>query len=84
MLFNPGNEGTLKSTTFESALAEMLIILKVAENAAANAGILTEPRIHLTFDAYSKVISFSGSISFDFKLDPANRSVIFDCQEYLP
>jgi len=84
MDFNPGIDGTLKSITAESALAELLVLLKMAENAAVKANSSFTPRIQLSFDTYSSLVSFAGSIKFEFVIDPATRALIFDCEEYLP
>ena len=78
------NSSLLQSETCESALLELLILMKVVENSAITSIEGFEPQLHLNFDAYTGVASFSGNIKFDFSLDPANRSIIFDCQEYIP
>lgn len=78
------NSSVLRSETCESALLELLVLIKVAENLAIQSTETFEPQLHLNFDAYTGIASFSGNIKFDFNLDPSNRSIIFDCQEYLP
>lgn len=78
--FLPGTGGTLKSTTVEDAVVEIVFLVRALEQT------LSDPsarKLSVMIDTVGETITFSGSLGFSSSLS-SNGKPLLEATEYLP
>lgn len=78
----PGTNGTLKSTTYEAALLEAIILLEIAILAASNAADINFAGA--TFDDAAGTVVIAANLPVEFLFDNTNGSVKIQATNFVP
>lgn len=80
MQFNPGTGGTLKSSTAENALVELLVVIKNGEETEQNENPNFQSKINLSIS--EKTVTFNGSLT-SVIVNGADGRPVIDVDEYI-